>query len=200
MRQIFVKRFDTLPFVSGEIYRYMNSKVGDPMTDALVDSCLDEIKDKFDLSVVWGEFDVSVIDGVVSFEDFKLESRNLAEMLNGCSTSIIFVATSGFEIDRAIKKYTQISPSRALALSAIGSERIETLCNTFCKELKGKYGELTPRFSPGYGDLPLSTQECIFSHLNASKNIGVTLNNSLLMSPSKSVTAIIGIKNNKLGL
>ena len=44
-----------------------------------------------------------------------------------------------------------------------------------------------------YGDLPLEAQRDVFALLNPEKRIGVTLNDGLLMSPSKSVTAIAGI-------
>ena len=49
-----------------------------------------------------------------------------------------------------------------------------------------------PRFSPGYGDLSLEVQKEIFSLLDCPRKIGVSLGDSLLMTPSKSVTAIIG--------
>ena len=51
----------------------------------------------------------------------------------------------------------------------------------------------SPGFSPGYGDLPLDLQREIFAALDCPKRIGVSLNESLLMSPSKSVSAIIGL-------
>ena len=54
---------------------------------------------------------------------------------------------------------------------------------------------LEPRFSPGYGDLPLSAQKNIFAVLDPERRIGLTLNSSLLMSPSKSVTAFVGLGN-----
>ena len=53
--------------------------------------------------------------------------------------------------------------------------------------------QLRPRFSPGYGDLPLELQKDVFRVLDCPRKIGLSLNESLLMSPSKSVTAIIGI-------
>ena len=55
------------------------------------------------------------------------------------------------------------------------------------------YGQTMPRFSPGYGDLPLTAQREMFRMLECEKRIGVYLNESLLMSPSKSVTAIVGL-------
>ncbi len=52
---------------------------------------------------------------------------------------------------------------------------------------------LRPRFSPGYGDLPLAVQREFMTLLDCAHLIGINLNESLLMSPSKSVTAIIGM-------
>ena len=78
-------------------------------------------------------------------------------------------------------------------LQAIGAERIESLCNVFENELIRQGHELGTRFSPGYGDLPLELQKDIFAALDCPKQIGVSLNDSMLMSPSKSVSAIIGL-------
>ena len=52
---------------------------------------------------------------------------------------------------------------------------------------------LRPRFSPGYGDLKLEHQKDWFRLLDISRQIGIELTDSLLMVPTKSVTAIIGI-------
>jgi cobalamin-dependent methionine synthase I len=53
---------------------------------------------------------------------------------------------------------------------------------------------LRPRFSPGYGDLSLSVQSDLLNVLDARRNIGLTLSDSLMMIPQKSVTAIVGLK------
>ena len=106
---------------------------------------------------------------------------------------MIFAATIGVEIDRLIAKYSRLSPAKAFCCQAIGAERVEELCESVNEKL-GAGGEmLKPRFSPGYGDLPLETQKMIFSLLDCPKRIGVSLGDSLLMSPSKSVTAFAGI-------
>ncbi len=82
-------------------------------------------------------------------------------------------------------------------MQAIGAERIESLCDMFCGELAETYAKdgmsLRPRFSPGYGDLPLEAQKSVFKALDCHRKIGLALNDSLLMSPSKSVTAIVGL-------
>jgi hypothetical protein len=76
-------------------------------------------------------------------------------------------------------------------LGAIGTERIESLCDAFCNEFE----KATHRVSAGYGDLPLEIQPQIFALLDCSRKIGLTLNQSLVMSPTKSVTAIFGLGN-----
>ena len=79
-------------------------------------------------------------------------------------------------------------------LQAIGAERLESFCDIFCRDISCEYNEkLRPRVSPGYGDIPLSMQKEIFSALDCSRKIGLSLNASLLMTPTKSVTAIVGI-------
>ena len=71
------------------------------------------------------------------------------------------------------------------------------------EEIKKQYKDsgifVTPRFSPGYGDLNINVQRDIFTHLDLSRKIGVTLNESLIISPSKSVTAIIGLSDTNCG-
>jgi cobalamin-dependent methionine synthase I len=97
-------------------------------------------------------------------------------------------------MDRLIAKYSSISPAKALMMQAIGTERIESLCNTFCRDVAANR-MITSRVSPGYGDIPMEMQRDIFVLLDCSKRIGITLSESLLMSPTKSVTAIFGVKN-----
>ena len=91
-------------------------------------------------------------------------------------------------------KYGKLSPTKALFFQAIGAAGIETLCDIFSEDIKKELNvNLKPRFSPGFGDLELTTQKDIFKVLDCSKKIGLTLNDSLLMSPTKSVTAFVGI-------
>ena len=128
------------------------------------------------------------------FRRFKVESSDLAKNLSGCSEVIVFCATVGTLFDRLIAKYERISPSKAVMLQAIGSERVEAVCDSFCDQISRETGRRTkPRFSAGYGDLPLELQSEIFALLSCEKNIGVTLNDSFFMSPSKSVTAFLGL-------
>ena len=177
-----------------EILRYMGCPSSTEEIDELIDECLAECEGVFRFRAVFCPVCVSVDESSVMLGNNRVESRDLARALSDCDRAVIFGATVGIEIDRLVLKYGRISPSRAVVFQAIGAERIEVLCNELCKKLREIYGKTCPRFSPGYGDLSLGLQEHIFSLLECHKHIGLTLNDTALMSPTKSVTAIVGIK------
>ena len=177
----------------GEILRYMGAGREDRSFDALIKECMDECLPMLKYKLCCDEFDISVSGNKVVFPFAEFESSSLAKNLEACSKAVIFGATVGIGIDRLIFKYGHISPAKALVFQAIGAERIEALCDTFCGELKKRYITVMPRYSAGYGDLPLEAQTVFFRVLDLGRKIGVTLNSALLMSPSKSVTAIVGV-------
>ena len=191
---VLVRSFDAPPINKKEIFRYAGVKCADDGLEALLQSCLDEASSKLAYRVCYSEFSVKRNNETLDLEFARTDSRALGKCLDGCERIVLFAATVGIELDRLIAKYSKVSPTRALMLQAIGTERIESLCDLFCDELESEKGRLTPRFSAGYGDLPLALQRDIFSALDCQRRIGLTLNESLLMSPSKSVSAIVGIK------
>lgn len=191
---ISVKNYTEPPVSEREILRYSGCKTADRETEALIKSCVEEMRPRLSYKVCYRVLSVSIHGDLCDFGLFSLNSADLARNLRGASRAVIFAATLGVEADRLIAKYARLSPSRALILQAVGAERIEALCDIFCEELEKEYNVSTiPRFSPGYGDLPLESQRKIFDLLSPERNIGLFLTESLLMSPSKSVTAITGL-------
>ena len=145
-------------------------------------------------AVCYAVLDAEITDDLCKIGELELRSAKLAKCLSGCERAVVFCATVGFEYDRLIAAQTRLSPARALMISALGSERAEALCDSFCAELEEELSaRLTPRFSPGYGDLSLDVQRDIFALLEPTKRIGVTLSDQMIMTPTKSVTAIVGI-------
>lgn len=182
-------------FDKKEILRYAGVKNCDGTLDSLIEECIAEARGNLVYKVCYGEFPVTVGEGVLSLSFAETESEDLRKNLDGCSEIVLFAATVGIGIDRLITKYQKLSPVKALIFQAIGAERIESLCNVFNAEISESKKPLKtrPRFSPGYGDLPIELQKDIFAVLDCPKRLGLTLNGSLLMTPSKSVTAIIGV-------
>ncbi|MBQ0110949.1 MAG: Vitamin B12 dependent methionine synthase activation subunit [Oscillospiraceae bacterium] len=191
-------KYDLPPLDRKEVLRYMGAPTADDTTAQLIKECEKESADCFTYLVCFDVFGIKVKDKTVDFGAFSVTSGDLAKNLQGCKSAVIFAATVGVEIDRLIKKYSALSPAKSLCFQAVGNERIEALCDLFNKQIKecqDSVGKLTrPRLSAGYGDFALKHQKDIFSVLDCERQIGVTLSQSLLMTPQKSVTAVIGIK------
>ena len=194
---VLVRTYAAPPIDRREIVRYMGARELTEELSVMLEECLREAETRLQYRVCWREFPVSAVTGEVELGAIKAPSAALARNLEGCDRAILFAATVGLELDRLIARYSRLQPVKGLMFQAIGTERVEALCDVFCADLcreaaaEGK--TLRPRFSPGYGDLPLELQKDIFRELDCSRKIGLSLNGSLLMSPTKSVTAIVGI-------
>lgn len=192
--EIYVKTYDAPKINKKEILRYMGAKELNREIDGILSECLEEINNQISYKVCYSFFEISSKENCVDLGFFKVISKDLSKNLRNCKKAIIFAATIGVGIDRLIIKYSKTFPLKALIFQAIGAERIESLCNVFNNEIN-KNNYTVPRFSAGYGDLPIEFQKEIFKVLTPEKKIGLTLNESLVMSPSKSVTAVIGISD-----
>ncbi len=191
-----IKSFDPPEYCRREILRYAQCpNCTDKVMLDVMEECIKECEKfaSFSYRVSYCILPAVTIDeesGQVDLMHFKTVSRNLAENLSGCDEVVVFAATIGPGIDRLIRKYSKLDPVKALFMQAIGAERVESMCNLFCDGFENK---CRPRFSPGFGDLALSVQPDILRLLNAGKNLSITLDEGFLMSPTKSVTAFIGI-------
>ncbi|MBQ2725405.1 MAG: Vitamin B12 dependent methionine synthase activation subunit [Clostridia bacterium] len=181
---------DLPPVNRREVFRYARAGNPSETENALLDQCLAELLPSLTYRTVWAEYPVIRDSEALDLIFARVNSSDLAKNLRGCNRIVLFAATVGIAPDRLAQKYSRISPVKALFLESVGNERIEALCDLFC----GEFENTRPRFSPGYGDLPLDLQREILSVLDCPRKIGLTLNESLLMTPSKSVTAIMGIK------
>jgi len=191
---VFVKSFEPPEVSRREILRYAGVKESTPELDQLMEECLKLTENRLRFQVCWAQYPVQMEGERLELGFAELNSRALAVNLQGCESIVLFAATIGMEMDRLIARQARISPARAHMLQAIGAERIESLCDAFNDEITRTFGSTRPRFSPGYGDVPLQLQREVFRALQCAKHIGITLNENLFMTPSKSVTAIIGIR------
>ena len=137
---------------------------------------------------------VSISDeGTVDLGFIKTESTSLAKVLAKTGEAFVVACTLGVEVDRVIGKLSKTSRAEAFIFDAVASAIIEAALDAVEVEIAGEC-RITKRFSPGYGDLSLSCQGEILDYLSAPLYLGVTLNDNGMMSPMKTVTAVIGIK------
>lgn len=196
MKPVFVKEYSLPAPNMREIFRYARCSEPDEEMNALLSGIIEEYSSCFTGKVCFSEYEISRNGDKIDLGFCTTDSRSLAVNLTGCTSVVLFAATVGHEVDRLTKRLQVISPARSVLLDAFGSERVEALCDCFNDDVKeictGTHAFCKPRFSPGYEDLPLCVQSDVFKALDPQKHIGISLSDSLLMSPLKSVTALIG--------
>lgn len=131
----------------------------------------------------------------------NLKSKNLGKNLKGCGQIIVFGATLGTGVDILLKKYSLTDMAKVVVLQACAAAMLEEYCDLIQSEialkLEKEHKYLRPRFSPGYGDFDISYQDPLMRMIDCAKTIGLTMTDSFMLSPSKSVTAVIGVSNTK---
>jgi len=139
---------------------------------------------------VWRRFeDVAIAGGA--------GSQSLAKHLAGCHAVYLVCATIGVAFDALQRRTAAVSASDAFVLQAIGAAAVEAFMDDVELEIRRELldGEtLVSRYSPGYGDYPLAEQRRLLSLLDAPRRAGVSLTDDMLMVPSKSVSAVIGVR------
>lgn len=189
-----------------EVLRYLEYK-GQYISDDLkntIDECIKITKEKINPRYILRVYPILIENNdacynkiAIKGSNLKLKSKNLYNILKDCEECIIISATLGIEIEKKIRKYSYCQLSKSIIMDACATTAIEEVCDVVQsnieKELnqKGKY--ITMRYSPGYGDLPLELNKEILNLLNAQNKIGLTINDSGIMIPRKSVVAIMGI-------
>ncbi len=191
---IFVEKWQRLPFDLGEALRYLGCKEGDGELLSRIEEVRCECEIVLRPAVCYTLLPIQRDGEKLQLGSIVTTSQNLSAALEGCENALLFAATLGVGIDRLLISYGQTNALKAALVQGVATAYVETLCDEFCNRIQREQNVvLGRRFSAGYGDLPLQLQRDIFALLTPERQIGVTLNQSLLMSPSKSVTAFVGI-------
>jgi len=130
-------------------------------------------------------------------ETIRIASASLRRFLSSSSKALIMGITAGSAITELIDRYQSENMTKAVILDAASGEIVDAgldyIVSLLNRELTRESGRLlSKRFSPGYGDLTLNAQGDFFRLLDMEK-LGVTLTDSFILKPRKSVIAITGI-------
>lgn len=127
--------------------------------------------------------------------ELLLTGTAAARMLADCRQAVLLACTLGAEFDTLLRREQVRDMAKAAMLNACGSAWVEAGCDEAEREIAARFPEkfLTDRFSPGYGDLPLSLQPELCAALDAQRRLGLYVTDTCLMTPVKSVTAVIGL-------
>lgn len=126
-----------------------------------------------------------------------LAGRDIALHLAGCHSVILLAVTLGAGIDRLLLQAGAQDVARSVMLDAaasVAAEQAADAAEQAAKEALCGTGEHhTGRFSPGYGDLPIALQRQLIPLLDAQRQIGLAATRDAILTPRKSVTALIGV-------
>ena len=176
----------------GETARRLHTSKGFDM--AIIGECLNELKRvavcKFSSVRCKVEY---LGDGCLDIGFGEFKSATLIKNLQGCKEVFIFAVTLGHGVDRLLNGLSRISPAKYFITDALASSLAEAAADKVDELLRNDI-ECRPRFSAGFGDLNLEVQPKILEIVNGQRLLGITTNKSHMMSPGKSVTAIMGIK------
>ncbi len=183
-----------------EVYRYMGigTETPDDKLREITESIIMELAKNCNPSHCVRDTLISINGMTVTFDFCTVQSMALSRHLADCKSGYVLAATLGSEADRIISKYSVLSSVKAVAAQAAAAAMIEQYADDICTVLRNESGMyLTPRFSPGYGDFSLDYQKILLNSLDAGKKIGLCLTDGGLMTPIKSITAIMGKTKNK---
>ena len=181
-----------------EALRYMQAG-NDEVIKAKAELALQKLREISAPRFVYAVFPIRKSDGEFELKGsgVVLSGQSAETMLSDCDRAVLMICTLGFGFEAELRTLQVKNMAEALILDACGSALVEEGCDKAEEEiaarLPGKF--LTDRFSPGYGDLPLSLQEDILRVLNAQRKLGVHLTDSMLFNPCKTVSAIIGLSD-----
>lgn len=187
-----------------EILRYSGHRGNDIPSnlDRLAKQFGDKIKQNISPRHVVARYSLQHMDdGVMLGNGVKLLGQDIKKHLTGCEECYIICATVGIQADNFIRASLATGSVYGLMADAAATAAVESYCDsvetTLRLQLVDEKRYLTWRYSPGYGDFPFTQQPEILAMLQADKLVGVTCNDSCIMTPSKSVTAVMGIARTK---
>ena len=147
------------------------------------------------------------IELVVERLELDIEPRGVRRVFAVDATGVdeqgeLMACTLGMDAERRLRTTGAQHPLEGAVLDAACSAYVEAAVEQMDQQVKtdaavhGLAGNW--RFSPGYGDCPLSAQRAIVNALNATRLIGLTVTPTSLLMPTKSVTAVIGLFDGKV--
>ena len=181
----------------GEAMRYLGAGGGNDALRAQVSAAAARIHEQ--PRYTYRVMELTWKDGVPFLPQIGMElpGNTAKTMLGNCSKVVLLACTLGLSFDAFISREQAKSMAEAVILDGCGSALVEQGCDEAEREIASRFPGLylTDRFSPGYGDLPLSLQKDLCAALDAQRRLGIYVNGSMLMTSQKSVTAFIGLSS-----
>lgn len=126
-----------------------------------------------------------------------LQGDDIRRHLEGCAACVLLACTLGAGVDAAQRAANAADMAYAVVLDALASALAEQIADAAEQALRAAARQeglfLTGRFSPGYGDYPIALQNDLLRLTDAPRKIGLCATDTHLLTPRKSVTAVLGL-------
>ena len=181
-----------------EVLRYLGAGGKDPgPLLPLAEDCARELLAAAKPRWTWRAFGCALdSEGARLDCGFLLPGRDIAGHLAGCREVVLMAATLSPGVDALLRRSQLSDLSRGLVLESCATAAIEEVCDRGEAIIRQRYPgrALTSRYSPGYGDLPVTVQGAFLDLLDAPRRLGLCATGSSILTPRKSVTAVIGVR------
>jgi len=176
-----------------ELAARLKTNVG--FENELLDKCKKKLMESIDYKCAYIRCDVGLSkENVCDFGFMTIPSKSLYKNLYGCNEAFVIAVTTGIAVDRLLVRLNAVSQAEHYMTDALSSAAVESFCDYACDKISEGI-HCANRFSPGYGDVSIEVQKPLLARLNTERLLGITLNNAYLMTPVKSITAIMGIRS-----
>jgi len=189
-----------------EILRYLGYR--NSAANERVSSIIAELIGLFSENVtpksVYGVWDCHIDSSTLTIGNITFNSKNLCGHLADCQSIVLLAATFGTQADALIRRFSVQDMEKAVIAQAVCAAMIEAYCDSIIEKIESDLSQMkefislypTTRFSPGYGDFDIAHQKDILNILNCSR-IGLALTEGYMLTPAKSLTAVIGLSKEK---
>lgn len=183
--------------MQSEALRYLGfrDKAPDAATLALLTEGERQLRAACTPRFVWRVASLARGEQGLFLDGLPLLGADIAAHLTGCDRAVVLAATLSAGADALLRRLSATEMALAVVTDALASAWIEEICAAAEDEIRAKLHPpfMTWRYSPGYGDFPLTLQKPLLAWLSAQKRIGLSATETDMLLPQKSVTAVIGL-------
>ncbi|MEG0570517.1 MAG: methionine synthase [Oscillospiraceae bacterium] len=195
--------FSDIKINKAEILNYLgyNQDLANKNLDYICDEAADTIERLSGPAYLYSYFDIEKKDDGILVCDtpLLLRGKSISYHLKSCGKIALLCVTLSNAIDRVIMQ-AKFDVLKQLFLDVAASVYIEQICERVFEMIKDENPDLflTKRYGVGYGDLSLIYQQDVLTILNAQKRIGVMATADGILTPRKSITAIVGLSSSEI--
>ena len=157
--------------------RYLGygSQKASQQVEILLDECIEEIKQTAQPKAAAALFHLDHEPLCIHETGDLIPGKQMEELLADCEKCLLTGGTLGTAMERKIKMYEKVNMTKAVVMDAAASAYLEVFCDEYEENLG--FPDRTYRACPG------------------SKKLGISMTESGLMIPQKSMLGVVGIGN-----